>query len=63
MPPVEGERFDEGYGHVLEWTGEVWAPVCPTDDTPMDDRDRQGWLRCGTCGVRSVDAAKERMTR
>jgi hypothetical protein len=39
----------------LEWTGDVWAPVCPRDDRPMDGRDGDGWLCCGTCGLRAVD--------
>lgn len=47
--PTQGER-DTTTGRTLEWTGTSWTPVCPFDDTPMTDRDEQGWLRCGTCG-------------
>jgi hypothetical protein len=51
--PKVGDRTDDA--RPLEWTGTVWAPVCPNCDTPMVDRDGQGWLRCGTCGRRAVD--------
>jgi hypothetical protein len=33
-----------------EWTGTVWTSVCPTDDVPMQGRDRIGWLICQVCG-------------
>jgi hypothetical protein len=39
----------------MEWTGDVWAPVCPTDNIPMTSRDEAGWLRCGTCKRKAVD--------
>ena len=49
-----GERFDEpGAAHELEWTGVLWAPVCPTDDVPMVARNPGGWLCCGVCGKRA----------
>lgn len=57
--PHVGERYDDpDAAHLMEWTGVDWAPVCPTDDIAMTARDGQGWLCCGTCGVRAVDAGR-----
>lgn len=47
--PRTGERYDDSAGHVMEWTGTVWTPVCPTDQIPLDARDGQGWLICRVC--------------
>jgi hypothetical protein len=51
--PRVGDRTDDA--KPLEWTGEVWAPVCPTCDKPMDTYDAEARLRCGRCGLRAVD--------
>lgn len=56
--PRLGERYDEGVGHVLQWTGTQWTPVCPKDDKPMFVYDGQGWLCCGICGLRAADARR-----
>jgi hypothetical protein len=53
--PAVGDRHDDGIGWVQEWTGDAWAPVCPTDDVPMSGRDDQGWLRCDVCGKRTFE--------
>jgi hypothetical protein len=50
-----GDRHRSPGALDLEWTGDVWAPVCPTDDVPMADRDEQGWLCCGVCRMRAVE--------
>lgn len=51
--PKVGDRNTDG--RPLEWTGEAWTPVCSRDDKPMAERDGEGWLCCGICGVRAVD--------
>lgn len=57
--PNVGDRFNEpDAAHLLEWTGDLWAPVCPTDDIPMVARDGAGWLICGTCGVRATEVGR-----
>jgi len=53
--PQPGDRVDG-----LEWIGDTWTPVCPVDDVAMVDRDEQGWLCCGRCGVRAVDTVRPR---
>jgi tRNA(Ile2) C34 agmatinyltransferase TiaS len=48
-----GDRTDDA--KPLEWTGDVWAPVCPKCDTVMGDLDEHGWLRCAQCRLKAVD--------
>jgi hypothetical protein len=50
-----GDRHRNPGALDIEWDGQSWAPVCPTDDVAMRDRDEQGWLRCGVCLVRAGD--------
>ena len=53
--PQVGERYDDpDSAHLLEWTGDEWAPVCPADNIAMTARDG-GWLCCSSCGTRAVD--------
>jgi hypothetical protein len=60
--PRIGSRYNDqpGTTRVLEWTGEAWTPVCPTDDVAMKIRDAEGWLVCHICGVRAADARRAR---
>jgi hypothetical protein len=44
-----GDRHRYPHGLDDEWDGQAWAPVCPTCDVAMRDRDPDGWLRCGHC--------------
>jgi ribosomal protein S27AE len=39
-----------------EWDGQTWAPVCPSCDVAMRDRDTDGRLRCGQCLTLYTDA-------
>jgi hypothetical protein len=51
-PKVGDRTTDE---KPLEFTGSMWAPVCPPCDKPMDAHDEHAKLCCGTCGLRAVD--------
>lgn len=53
-----GDRHDNGNGTFQEWTGAVWALVCPECDVPMAGRDPDGWLACELCGIRAVEAVE-----
>lgn len=45
-PPQPGDRQDG-----MEWTGQVWAPICPVDDVPMTEHNALAELCCSVCGV------------
>lgn len=45
-----GDRHRNLGGLDQEWTGQVWAPVCPRDDAVMSGRDAAGQLLCTVCG-------------
>lgn len=49
MPEV-GERHQAaGLEKWMEWTGDAWTAVCPTDDVALTARDDEGQLICPTC--------------
>lgn len=49
-----GDRHDDS-DRLLEWTGQVWTPVCPVDDVAMGAYDDAGFLCCLACGMRASD--------
>lgn len=51
--PTVGTRTDDV--KPLEWTGTAWTAVCPVCDKAMTERDPQGYLACGDCGLRAVE--------
>lgn len=54
--PQVGDRSFEVCPLPAVWTGSVWAPVCPEDDTAMQNRPSDGVLACPDCGLSYPEA-------
>jgi hypothetical protein len=60
MSPALGERCrPDGSAWTLEWVGDAWAPVCPTDDVPMTVHDGCGRLVCVVCERTALGTVRE----
>jgi len=49
--PSINDRRTGPDGLLLEWTGYIWAQVCPDCDVPNATQQ----ATCGTCGLRAGD--------